>query len=349
MEPWMDTIEELTNVALTVEAQTATLPDDEVHLGEDLFPREDVDSVDVADVTVEELRPESETREWNAPGVTLPKPTGRKFGMNILPIEARDQIDEHEAQKLAELELLAGEDALHRRLIIKIPERIRYMALANQRALERKRYRSWLEGLMVQHNPQNRNQEITTQFPWRADRIEEAGTPWNNAGVNAYDEFLAWAKEGVEELGALEGAMLRQSLLDVIRADGPVVAGTDRPLRIEDLEAEIRSELGVDFSFLVNRSWTGSKNNRVMLHPVPRIALVPAGGAVGKTLFAPVNRAIEVYSQIPDGEEPIDVRGNAAYRETSNEGKRQQLSVQLNAAPAPDEALVWVMNTGVNA
>ena len=105
-------------------------------------------------------------REWNAPGATIEKPVPVDFKMSILPIEARDAIDEQEYQALAEAGLTAGQTQLRALLGVEIPKRTRDMAVANLRRLEMDRYTAWLEGLIRQRNPQNRNQVVVASFPW---------------------------------------------------------------------------------------------------------------------------------------------------------------------------------------
>ena len=346
MQTWMDTVDGLSNAALTVEAQTVPLPDGETFLGESLFPRLDVNSVKVEGITVRAIRPVSERREWNAPGATIEKPIEEAFGMSILPIEARDGIDEQEYQALAEAGLTAGQAQLRALLGVEIPKRIRDMAVSNLRRLEMDRYSAWLEGLIRQRNPQNKTQEIVATFPWAGERIQTAGTAWDQGGVNAYNEFIAWLKEGVEEIGAIEGVMLRQRQVDLIQNSAPFVFGTEgERIDGEVLRQKISQKIGVDFRFIVNRAWVEPQGTKRYLMPIARIGIVPAGGAVGKTLYAPVVRAIEAADVA--SEAGIDLRGQASYRETSNGGKHTELQVQVNAAPNPDKLSVWVMNTGV--
>lgn len=344
MEMWFDTIEEISNPALTVEAQTVPLPQQETFLQDDLMPRDDVDDTEIRGATVRAIRPTSGRREWNAPGVTVEKPVAETFQMNILPIEGRDQIDEQEYDKLQRATLRGGEERLRELLVADIPSRVRHIALANIRTLEQDTYISWLYGEIRQFNPQNRAQTIAAEFPWKDERIQTAGTAWNDGTVNAYNEFMAFLKEGQEEIGAIDGVMLRAALLAVIRADAPTVNG--KALNLVELEAEIQAEIGQEFTFIVNRAWIEPRGVKTFLFPVSRVALVPAGGAVGRRLFAPVGRAIDADLAVPDAE--IDVRGQGAFRETSNGGRHWAMQVQLNAAPYPDKNLVWVADTGVN-
>lgn len=340
---WIDTIEEISNPALTVEAQTVPLPQEETFMQDALMPRENVDKTEIKGVKVRAIRPTSGRREWNGPGVTVEKPVPEEFEMNILPIEGRDQIDEKEYDELQRETINGGEARLRELLVANIPDRVRHIALANIRTLEWDTYISWLYGEIRQFNPQNRAQEISASFPWKADRIQTAATPLNDAGVNSYEETVAFIKEGVEEMGAIEGLMLRQPLLDVIRADAPTVNG--KKLNLLELEAEIRSEIGQDFRFIVNRAWIEPRGVKTFLFPVPRMALVPIGGAVGKRLFAPVGRAIDAALAVPDA--GIDVRDQGAFVEVSNGGRHWAMQVQLNSAPYPDKNRVWVYNSGV--
>src|SRR5688500_8188139 len=112
---WIAEVQELSPAALTVRAQVIS-PNDEGRLLWDMFfPRKDVPSVDVSDVTTLDYRPAADRREWNAPGRHVPPITPTRRNISIVPIEAYDKIAEPELQKLAERSL--GNEAIIRELI----------------------------------------------------------------------------------------------------------------------------------------------------------------------------------------------------------------------------------------
>ena len=82
-------VEELSPAALTVTAQTIS-PNDQGRLRWDVFfPRQDVDSVDLHEVTTLDFRPVSDRREWNSPGRLIPDKTPDLRDISIVPVEVR--------------------------------------------------------------------------------------------------------------------------------------------------------------------------------------------------------------------------------------------------------------------
>jgi hypothetical protein len=350
-QTWMDTVEELSNEALTVEAQTAPLPQKETFLGQAMMPPQDVDSVKVDDVTVRAIRATTGRREWNTPGFLIEKAVPDEFKMTILPIEGRDHINELEYQLLNEKRVGANRQKLQDLLRVTIPARVRDLAVANRRTVEQDIYNAAFDGVVRQANPNNLQEEVVVQFPWRGERIQQALTPWNDVSVNAYNELIAFVKEGLEELGAIDGLMLRGPLFEAIRADGPTVGAGNKKMNLKELEAEITGEIGQDFKFIINRAWIEPRGVKTFLLPIQKAVLIPAGGQFGRVLRAPVVRSIDANEAIgagANGEPIVDVRGQGAYRESQQNGKLTTIEVQLNAVPRPDQKLIWVQNTGVN-
>src|SRR6185369_2756959 len=96
-------VEQLSPAALTVVAQTIS-PNDQGRLKWDIFfPRQDVDSVDIKEVTTLDFRPVSDRREWNSPGRLIPNKTPDFRDLSIVPVEGYYKWGEYEMQKIGEV------------------------------------------------------------------------------------------------------------------------------------------------------------------------------------------------------------------------------------------------------
>jgi len=351
---WMADEEELSPAALTVRAQ-AVPPDDTGQLVWDqFFPRRDVDSVDVEDITVIDDRPTADRREWNARGRLIPLRTPERRRLSIVPIEAYDKIEEKEMQKLAETAALGGVDprVVYRNIVgVRIPDRVDRLALADYRRLEVDVFQAWSQGTVTQRDPQNATRTYTMSYNFDAGRYETAATAWNDPSVNAYEEFVSWYQDSIDAVGPGAGAVLRRATRDAIVADAPTGIGGES-LEIPQVEARIRQRLGTDFRFFVLENSVdvfndgGTARTRTKVWPVGRVAFVPAGIAVGNAIFAPVARATRLVAQV-GAAAGIDVRGVTVYYEQGNGGRELIIEAQLNAAPAPNEQLIRVINAGV--
>lgn len=351
---WMADEEELSPAALTVRAQTLPQDDNGRLLWDQFMPRRDVDSVDVEDITVVDDRPTADRREWNARGRLIPIVTPERRRLSIVPIEAYDKIEEKEMQKLAETAALAGTDPrnVYRNIIgVRIPYRVNRLALADYRRLEVDVMQSWAMGTVTQRNPQDASKTYTMSYDFDAGRYEVVGTAWNDPSVNAYEEAVAWYQDAIDDAGPGAGMVLRRATRDAIVADAPTGIGGET-LEIPQVEARIRQRLGSDFRFFVIENTVdvfvdgGGARTRQKTWPAQRVAFVPAGISVGNSLFAPVKRAMDIVGQVGTGA-GIDVRGVTVYYEEANLGRELTIEAQLNAAPAPNEQLIRVINAGV--
>jgi hypothetical protein len=351
---WMADEEELSPAALTVRAQALPADDNGSLVWNLFFPRRDVDSVDVEDITVVDDRPTADRREWNARGRLIPIITPETRRLSIVPIEAYDKIEEKEMQKLAETAALAGADprSVYRNIIgVRIPDRVDRLAMADYRRLEVDVMQAWSQGTVTQRSPQDASKAYTMSYGFDSGRYETAATAWDDAGVNAYEEFVAWYQDSIDDAGPGAGAVMRRATRDAIVADAPTGIGGET-LEIPQVEARIRQRLGTDFRFFLLEQTVdvfndgGTARTRTKIWPSMRVAFVPAGIAVGNAIFAPVKRAMDLVGQVgkPAG---IDVRGVTVYYEEANLGRELTIEAQLNAAPAPNESLIRVINAGV--
>jgi hypothetical protein len=218
-------------------------------------------------------------------------------------------------------------------------------------------FTAWALGQITVRNPQF-GHTYTTSYQIAAGRYQTAGTAWTDAGVNAYNEFMAWLRDTSTSLigGPIAGVMLRQATLNVIQADAPNIltniAGIQPTVR--QIEQRIQDELGdlaPNFRFVVNEdtvqvySGAGLAQTTTKVWAAQRVAAIPAGRFIGETSFVPTLRAMEIAGVAPDAR--IDVNGMVAYRLVKNDGKELEVQVQANAVPRPNEQNISVINAGV--
>lgn len=343
---WLSEVEELTSAALTVRAQTISPNDNGRLLWDTVMPRNNVDSMELEDISTVDWRPAADRRDWNMRGRYIPMitPTGRRLA--FIPIEAYDKVEEEEIQKL--FNRTAGNAQVMRDIIqVSIPQRVNRLAESDYRRLELDVFEAWALGQITQVNPQN-GLARTISYNFDAGRYQVAGTPWGDVSVNAYQEFLAWVREGVVEVGSLLGVLSRESSISVIQADAPTATGIT--LSIAQLNDQISQDLGRAFRFIPNENTVdrfptaGVTRQRVKVWAANTLALVPADGTVGYSAFAPVIRASELATQA--GNAGIDVRGVTVYYDSANLGRELTIEGQLNAFPVPNEQDMWVMDAG---
>jgi hypothetical protein len=348
MFSWLAQEQGLTAAALTVRAQTVS-PNDLGRLVWDLFfPREDVDSVKLRNITTSEFRPVSDRREWNTRGRVIPLKTPDMGDIEMIPVESFFSIEEKEIQSLMERTL--GNQALFRELIgAPIPTRTEQLAMANLRRLEVDAMSAWALGTITVIHPQKGTQQ-TVSFGMDAARHATALTAWGTGGSNAYDDFLAFLEASIDLVGPIEGAMMRLTTLKAIQADAPQ-GSLGFQLTRAQVEDRISQDLGSAFRFAVNENSLdlfddgGLATTRTKVWPAHKVAVLPVGLRVGRMAFAPVSRAFELARSVPNA--GIDVRGQTAYTAVHNGGRGFTVECQVNALPIPNEQLVAVIDAGV--
>lgn len=345
---WTQSVAELSPAALTVRAQTIS-PNDNGRLRWDIFfPRRDVDSVDLADVTTLDYRPASDRREWNQRGRMVPVKTPTFRNVSIVPIEGYYTWGEYELQKLNER--VAGNAAIIAEIMqSSVPGRVDAIAMANYRRLELDTFEAWALGTLTQRNPQNAAETYQASFGFDAGRYQTAGTAWNDAGLNSYDELLDWLDDGINAVGPIRGIVSRRNFVKEILADAPDLAGGAQ-MTLTQLEQRIQDDLGSEFRFYPIEDTVevfddgGSATTATKVWAAEKIAVVPASTAVGYTAFAPVVRAMDIARALPQAK--VDTNGQTAFYEESNGNRELTLEVQVNAAPIPDEQKMFIMDVG---
>lgn len=346
MRSLIPVIEELSPAALTVMAQTIS-PNDLGKLKWDLFfPRDNVDSVDLNEVTTLDFRPASGRREWNSRGRLIPDLTPDLRNLSIIPVEGYYKWGEFEIQKMTE-RALANSAVVDQIIGRSVPGKVIQITEANYRQVEVDAFTAWSMGVVTVKNPQTGTTHAVS-FGFDAARLTTAATAWNDPSVDAYATLIAWLENAIDAVGPIEGVVLRMALLRAIQADAPDLLGGVSMTRAQ-LAQRISDDIGYPFQFFLfddtldifNDGGTAYTSTNVW--PAGRIAAVPQGGVVGRTAFAPVVRAMELARALPAA--GIDERGQTAYYEEANVGRELTVEVQCNPFTIPNEQKVFVENT----
>lgn len=339
--------------ALTVMAQAVPPNDNGMLVWDQYFPRVNVDSIRLDDVTTVDYRPTADRREWNAPGRRVPLIIPNLRSMEILPIEAESVIDEREMQLLMERGN-GNLDIIMEIMEARLPARADMLAGSDYRRLEVDALQAWSAGTVTVRNPQDAAKTVTTSLGFDSGRYQTALTAWNDGSLNAYNEFLSWLEGARDAIGGVEGAVMRQATFNAIQADAPnAIPGISQTVRATRAQIEqlLQDELDGAFRIVImERSVDvftdgGTAYTRTKTWPAHTVAAIPSGGRVGSSYFAPVVRGQEMSSLNPEA--AIDVRGVTVYHLLENDGKELKLQGQLNALTIPSEQNVWVIDAGV--
>lgn len=340
--------DEFSPAALTVVAQTLS-PTNQGQLKWDIFfPRQNVDSIKLDQVINIDFRPTSDRREWNSRGRLIHDVTPDFRHLTIVPVEAYYKWGEYEMQLLAE----RSADAVMAQIDgATLTGKVAQLVEANYRRVEVDAFNAWAKGTLVAKNPQT-GSTYTTSFGFDVSRLQTAGTAWDDATLNAYDEFIAWAEDAIDAIGSLEGVVLRLPLLRAIQADAPDLIGGVSMTRAS-LSERVSQDLGVPFRFVLFEDTVdvytdgGTAYTSVNVWPAGYLAAIPVGVTVGATAFAPVKRAMEVARALPKA--GIDQRGMTVYYDEAVTGRDLTVEVQCNPLTIPNEQKVFTINTLVTA
>jgi hypothetical protein len=339
-------VQELSPAALTVIAQTIS-PNDSGRLRwSTFFPRQNVDSVDLREVTTLNFRPTSDRREWNSRGRLIPDVTPPIRELSIVPVEGYYKWDEYEMQKMSE-RANANSAIIDEILGRSIPGKVAQIVEANYRRIEVDAFTAWATGTNVAMNPQTGSTH-TVSYGFPGDRLTTAGTAWDDAGVNAYDLLISFIEDAIDKIGPVVGVVLRTALHRAIHADAPNgPAGVIIPRG--RMAEQVSDDLGIPFNFFLFDDTLdvftdgGITTATANVWPAGYIAAVPAGGVVGRTAFAPVVRAMEMVRALPGA--GIDQRGQTVYYDESVLGRDLTVECQVNPFTIPNEQKLRVENT----
>lgn len=339
-------VEELSPSSLTVVAQTISRENTGQLRWPRFFPRQNVDSVDLREVTTIDFRPVSDRREWNSRGRLITTITPPIRELSLIPVEGYYKWDEYEMQKLNE-RANANSEVLNQILGRSIPEKVAQIVEANDRRIEVDAFTAWATGTNVAKNPQTGTTH-TVSFGFPSDRLTTAATAWDDAGVNAYDLLISFLEDAADKIGPIVGVVLRTALHRAIHADAPNGPfGTVIPRG--RLFEQVQDDLGIPFQFgifddtadIYNDGGTAFTSTNIW--PAGYIAAVPSGGVVGRTVFAPVIRAMELVGSLPG--QGIDQRGQTVYYSEDVMGRDLTVEVQVNPFTIPNEQKLRVENT----
>lgn len=349
---WLQAEELLTPTALTVRAQTVDPTDQGRLLWDGFMPRRNVDQTKIASLSTQDVRVTADRREWNARGRYIPLQTPPRSEIEWVPIESYFKIEEKEINDLQNE--VRGNQALFRQVVgSRIPDRTANLAAANWRRLELDVMSAWANGEIVTTNPQT-GDSYTVSYGFAAGRYQTAATAWDDGGVNAYELLMTWLETAIENVGPIEGIMLRLATRNAIQADAPnPLPGAQAGIKVlmPVVEQRIQDELGSPFRFFTNENTVetfddgGIAKSSVKVWPAQKVAVIPAGTRVGSTAFAPVTRAFDISAQTPGA--GVDVRGVTVYHEAANAGRELTVEAQFNPMPDPDEQKMYVIDAGV--
>lgn len=344
---WTQEIDELSPAALTVLAQ-AISPNDNGKLKYlTFFPKRDVDSVDLDGVEALDYRPTSDRREWNQRGRLIPTKTPDKRGVSIVPIEGNYLWGEYEIQKLAE-QTLGNQSLVAELMQAKVPGKVRQITESNYRRVNVDAFAVWANNALIQKNPQT-GESYTTSFGYDTARYQTAGTAWNDAGLNAYDELMAWIDDAIDTIGSIQGVVCRRNFIREVLADAPDLAGGAK-MTWTQLEDRIQQDKGTEFKFYPMEDTSelfndgGSATTATKVWTAEKVAAVPAGARIGYTAFAPVKRAMDIARTATDA--GIMTNGQTVYYEEHNGGRELSVEVQVNAMSVPEESNIYVIDVG---
>lgn len=341
----------MTAAALTVRAQAVPVNDQATLIWDILFPRQDVDSVKLRTITTAIYRPVADRREWNARGRMIPLVTPRLDEIEMTPVESYFRIAEREIQELEERTF--GNEALFRQIVgVDIPTRTEALASANYRRLEVDAMTAWALGQISARNPVG-GETVTVSFGFDSSRYQTPAAWTGGPGGTAYGNFLTWVREAQIMVGAISGVMLRQSTRLAIQTSAPYpfALNTNVTINRAQLTDLIQQETGSPFQFVENERTAdvmtdgGTTMVRTKLWPANHLAVIPQGGNVGYTAFAPVARAFQIARGNPNA--GIDVRGQTAFTEVGNAGRDLTVECQGNMLPIPNEQSVYVADVGI--
>lgn len=341
----LEGVKSVSSANLTVRAQELSPTNNGTLRYQTVMPREDVDSTTLSELIETDFRPVGARREWNASGQRLTFKTPSEANLSFTPIESDTLIDEQEMEKLDQ-RYEGNQQMILDRLKVTVPKRTDSLTEMNYRKLEADVFDAWTKGYVTQKNPQG-NQTYLINYGIPSGRIQVAGSAWTTS--NAYANFIAWLKDGRSSVtGGIIGAMASSRVIETIIGAAPVLANGMR-MNIDEFNSDIRSRVGFVFAFVANDEEAdfpvngGAAYARARYFGASKIALIPAGGGIGKTAFAPVRRARALAAEVPEAR--IDIRGVSIFKFGKNNNKSLQIEAQLNAFPIPSEKRVWVMDT----
>ncbi len=341
---WIEEVKRLSPAALTVRAQELDPTDNGTLKWSTLFPRVPVDTHEVTDLITRNFRPVGSRREWDAHGrrAVIKTPDTRKI--TIIPIETEDYISEKELTDLKD-NFRNNQALMVDELKVRIPDRADTLAMMCWRTLEKDAMSAWLKGYFDQEDPQT-GRVYRTTLGIDATRQTVASVSWASG---AYAKFIAWLKAAkLKVKGGIIGVMSTSLVIQTIFDDAPVLASGQR-MGYDEFYKDIKNRTGLNIVFVENNEQAdffvdgGARTAEQRFFDEGYIAIIPAGGIVGKTAFAPVSRAQDLSTLVPDAK--IDVRGVSVFHYAENDGKALKMQAQIDPMPIPNDEKVYTTDT----
>ncbi len=356
---WIEAIKELSAGALTVRAQAVDPTLQNRLLWDQFAPRQDVDSTELETLLEgAEVEYVGERREWDTRGRPIAQPTVSAEKLEFIPIETTFTVMEKEINDLM-MRFVGNQQLMVNQIAPTIPKRTDRLVNANYRRIEKDTFDGWATRAMTRRNPTLGNQTTYTYTFVPAAQYPTVPTAWDDASVNAFQEFVKSIPVAEKVIGLVDGVIMRQVDFDLLVEDAndAVAFGTTFPiLKLTSAQSisRIREELRKpNFIILIYEDTLTVFNDggitnttEVDRWPVGKIGFIPAagGGAVGFNAFAPVVRAYDLTSQVPDA--GIDVRGMTVLHEVANGGRSLIVECQVNAFFVPIPERIWVLDIG---
>lgn len=338
----------LTPANLTIRERTRLAQNPNDLRWRSIFPKVEVGSVSLAEISDVDFRPLGGRREWNADGREIPDVVGPVRNVEMIPINPTKHLDERRLQRLRERAANPNGgliEQLYTGGIIKtVDDWATVLADAADRQIEYDAFRAWFFNQIVVKDTKS-EASVTVSAGVAADRYVAASATLA-ASPNAYLAFMGYLSDAEAKMGSVGVARMRRARINEILADAPAVAG-DR-MSLAGLTERIERE-GFGTVALVADERTydeftdgGSATTSANYVPLDRMAFQPANGVVGATSFAPVTRAWDYM----DAGDVSNINDFTVFYSEENRGKTLVEEAQANALPLPTEANTYVV-TGI--
>ncbi len=347
----------LTLADYTVRAQAVDPANMDGVIYQAFLRRNEVGSMQVAEVTTKEFRQVAVRRPWDAEGNQYQRIVGPVREAKFTPIDMFDILGEEAINDLV-IALAGGvlgqeaQSAVFRRVVEDMPTTIENMAMACERRMNIEAAEAWASGTFTVVGPGGTI--ATHSYGFDAQRHQTAATAWDDGGVNSVQLLIAWLRI-VKRLipKGIVGLRMSSTLLYVLLADAPPAVdftggggyvGEMTQAQLEQYVASQSMNPGLRF-VIDDYTYETAPGTHVRYWPEKKLAVIPRGGYVGSYNVAPVITAATLARQVPEAK--INRNGKAVIFNAHNNGKALRSNVQWNAYPWLNENDVAVIDTDI--